>query len=66
MLLVPEGALVLNASATAALSLVDGNRTVDEIVALLVSTFDVSGEQARDDVNALFERLSERRLIVLS
>jgi pyrroloquinoline quinone biosynthesis protein D len=66
MLLVPEGALVLNASAAAALSLVDGTRTVDEIVAELVSQFDVSDEQARADVNDLFGRLAERRLLVMS
>jgi pyrroloquinoline quinone biosynthesis protein D len=66
MLLVPEGALVLNASAAAALSLVDGTRSIDEIVAELVSQFDVAAEQAREDVNALFERLAERRLLVLS
>ena len=64
MLLVPEGALVLNAAATAALSLVDGTRTMDDIVAALVGQFDVAPEQARSDVEALFERLSERRLLV--
>ena len=66
MLLVPEGALVLNAPAAAALSLVDGERTVDEIVAELVARFDVTQEQVREDVNALFERLSQRRLLVES
>lgn len=64
MLLVPEGALVLNAAATAALSLVDGTRTVDDIVAALVAQFDVTPEEARADVESLFERLSERRLLV--
>jgi coenzyme PQQ biosynthesis protein PqqD len=64
MLLVPEGALVLNAAAAATLSLVDGTRTVDDIVAALVAQFDVAPEQARADVEALFERLTERRLLV--
>jgi coenzyme PQQ biosynthesis protein PqqD len=64
MLLVPEGALVLNAAAAATLSLVDGTRTVDDIVAALVAQFDVTPEQARADVEALFERLCERRLLV--
>lgn len=64
MLLIPEGALVLNAAATAALALVDGRRTVDEIVAQLVSRFEVSNDEARADVGALFERLAERRLVV--
>lgn len=66
MLLVPEGALVLNAPAAAALALVDGARTVDEIVTELVGQFDVTHEQARAGVDALFERLSERRLLVQS
>lgn len=66
MLLVPEGALVLNAPAAAALSLVDGARTVDEIVGGLVARYDVTQEQARADVDALFERLEERRLLVTS
>jgi coenzyme PQQ biosynthesis protein PqqD len=64
MLLVPEGALALNAAAAATLSLVDGTRTVDDIVAALVAQFDVTPEQARADVEALFERLCERRLLV--
>lgn len=64
MLLVPEGALVLNGPAAAALSLIDGRRSIDEIVAALVAQFAVSEEQARADVGALFERLSERRLLV--
>lgn len=63
MLLVPEGALVLNAPAAAALSLVDGARTVGEIADELVKRFDVTDEQARADVGALFERLFERRLV---
>lgn len=63
MLLVPEGALVLNPAAIAALSLVDGVRTVDDIVAQLVLQFAVGSEQARSDVAELFERLAERRLL---
>lgn len=66
MLLVPEGALVLNAPAAAALSLVNGRRTVDEIVLELVGQFAVTEQQAREDVGALFGRLSERRLLVTS
>ncbi len=66
MLLVPEGALVLNSAAAAALSLVDGNRTVDDIVAELVSQFAVTEDEARTDVGALFDRLSERRLLLIS
>lgn len=66
MLLIPEGALMLNPSATAALALVDGRRTVDDIVTQLVLEFDVPGEQARAEVGALFDRLVERRLVSLT
>lgn len=63
MLLVPEGALMLNAPAAAALELVDGERTFAEIVAGVEQKFDVNSEQAYDDVRALFDRLAQRRLI---
>jgi pyrroloquinoline quinone biosynthesis protein D len=66
MLLVPEGAVKLNASAAAALALVNGERTLDEIVGEICARFDVSDTQARDDVMALFERLRLRRMLVLT
>ncbi len=60
MLLVPEGALMLNASAAAALELVDGQRTFDDIVAAVVERFDVAAETARAELDELFARLAER------
>ena len=60
MLLVPEGALMLNASAAAALELVDGRRTFDDIVAAVVERFDVAAETARAELDELFARLAER------
>jgi coenzyme PQQ biosynthesis protein PqqD len=66
MLLVPEGAFMLNGAAAAALDLVDGRRTLDEIVERIVARYDVSAEQARSDVADLFDRLCERRLLVTS
>ena len=63
MLLVPEGALMLNSPAAAALELIDGERTIEEIVAAVVERFDVAPEQARDDLGALFDRLAERGFI---
>jgi pyrroloquinoline quinone biosynthesis protein D len=66
MLLVPEGAVKLNASAAAALALVNGERTLDEIVSELCARFDVPANTARDDVTALFERLRLRRMLVLA
>jgi pyrroloquinoline quinone biosynthesis protein D len=60
MLLVPEGALVLNPVATVALELVDGTRSLAQIVETVVDRFDVTPERACEDVQTLFERLSER------
>ena len=66
MLLVPEGALVLNASAAATLDLVDGNRSIAEIAAAIVERFDVEEQRAREDVRELLERLVDRRLVETS
>ncbi|HEY6450925.1 MAG TPA: PqqD family peptide modification chaperone [Candidatus Cybelea sp.] len=60
MLLVPEGALVLNPPAAVALTLVDGNRTLEEIVDTVVERFEVAPQRARDELNGLFERLAQR------
>jgi coenzyme PQQ biosynthesis protein PqqD len=60
MLLVPEGALVLNRVASVALELVDGERTLGEIVDAIVEQFEVEPDRARDDLSALFDRLNER------
>ncbi|MBV8344668.1 MAG: pyrroloquinoline quinone biosynthesis peptide chaperone PqqD [Candidatus Eremiobacteraeota bacterium] len=65
MLLVPEGALALNAPAAVALELVDGERSVDEIVAAVISRFDVTLERAHADVHELFERLEVRGFLLL-
>ena len=66
MLLVPEGALVLNRSAAVALELVDGKRSLDEIVAAVVERFDVSSRRAKADLAELFERLKGRGFVVFS
>jgi len=63
MLLIPEGALVLNASAAAALELVDGTRPLGEIVAAVAERFDVSTDRASEDILELFERLEQRGLV---
>lgn len=63
MLLIPEGALLLNASAYAALDLIDGRRTMSEIVRGVVDRFEVSEETAFAEIGALFERLAERHFI---
>ena len=63
MLLVPEGALMLNSVAIAALELVDGTRTFSHIVEAIVERFDVTREQADRDLSDLFGRLQERGFI---
>jgi pyrroloquinoline quinone biosynthesis protein D len=63
MLLVPEGALVLNPTAAAALDLIDGQRTVADIIACLVQTFEIGEDDARADVGSLFDRLVERQTL---
>lgn len=63
MLLVPEGALVLNQVAAAALELVDGTRSFAEIVEVVVDRFDVEPERAREDVATLLERLAVRGFV---
>ncbi len=60
MLLVPEGALVLNRPAAVALGLVDGERTLAEIVDAVIEGFEVTPQRARDEVDGLFERLAQR------
>jgi pyrroloquinoline quinone biosynthesis protein D len=63
MLLIPEGALVLNDSAAAALELVDGRRPLAEIIAAVAERFDVSAGLAGEDILDLFERLEQRGLV---
>jgi|GEM_PF-1217939 pyrroloquinoline quinone biosynthesis protein D len=65
MLLVPEGALVLNRSAAAALALVDGKRRMGEIVAAIVDRFDVTPQRAKTDLHELFDRLGRRGFIII-
>jgi coenzyme PQQ biosynthesis protein PqqD len=65
MLLVPEGVVRLNVAAAAALALVDGRRTVGEIVAALEGQrFDATTARIDEDVRALFERLRARRFLL--
>jgi pyrroloquinoline quinone biosynthesis protein D len=63
ILLIPEGALVLNASAAAALELVDGTRQLARIVAEVAERFDVSADRACEDLFELFDRLEQRGLV---
>jgi pyrroloquinoline quinone biosynthesis protein D len=62
VLLVPEGAVRLNATAAAVLELCDGERSVEEIVGTLSARYE--GSHLGDDVQALVDGLSRRGLVV--
>ncbi len=62
LLLVPEGALALNATAAAVLALCDGGRSVAGIVAELEARY--PGASLRNDVLELLERVAERGFLV--
>ncbi|MCV2489252.1 pyrroloquinoline quinone biosynthesis peptide chaperone PqqD [Geodermatophilus sp. YIM 151500] len=62
VLLTPESVTVLNGTAAAVLELCDGERTVADIVTVLLGRYDrVDGE----DVRCLLDRLTARRWVEL-
>lgn len=61
VLLVPEGALMLNRTAAEVLELCTGERTVAEIVAALQEKY--PGAPVAEDVQELLGRIAERGLI---
>ena len=62
VLLFPEGALVLNDTALEVLGLVEGERTLDDIAAVLSERYD--GADVKDDVSELLDGIGERGLVV--
>jgi len=60
VLLVPEGVLVLNATASAILALCDGQRSVSAIIAELSTQYNRAVEQ---DVLIFLNRLISKRLL---
>ena len=62
LLLVPEGAVRLNPTAAAVLELCDGERSLDEIVAVLSARYE--GADVGDDVRELVDGMAERGLLV--
>ena len=62
LLLIPEGAVKLNATAADVLELCDGERSVDEIIGSLSARYE--GSDLRDDVQRLVDGLSQRGLVV--
>jgi pyrroloquinoline quinone biosynthesis protein D len=62
VLLFPEGALVLNDTALEVLELCDGERTLDDIAAVLGERYE--GADVREDVSELLDEIGERGLVV--
>ncbi|MEO8690582.1 MAG: pyrroloquinoline quinone biosynthesis peptide chaperone PqqD [Solirubrobacteraceae bacterium] len=62
LLLIPEGAVRLNATAAGVLELCDGERTVEAIAAALSERY--SGADVAEDVRELLAGMAERGLVV--
>ena len=62
LLLVPEGAVRLNETATQVLELCDGQRSLEEIAATLSQRY--PGADVADDVRELLSGMGERGLVV--
>jgi pyrroloquinoline quinone biosynthesis protein D len=62
MLLIPEGAVRLNATAAQVLELVDGERSVDDIAAALSERY--GGADVADDVRELLGGMAQKGLVV--
>ena len=62
LLLVPEGAVRLNPTAAEVLELCDGERSTDEIVAVLTARYD--GADVGEDVRELVESLAQRGVLI--
>jgi coenzyme PQQ biosynthesis protein PqqD len=62
LLLVPEGAVRLNATAAAVLELCDGERSVNDIAAALSERY--AGADVSDDVAELLGGMRDRGLVI--
>ena len=62
MLLIPEGAVLLNPTAAEVLALCDGERSLDDIASALSERYD--GADVHDDVRELVDALAEKGLVV--
>jgi pyrroloquinoline quinone biosynthesis protein D len=62
VLLVPEGAVRLNATAAEVLELCDGERSLDDIVGALAARYDSA--DLGDDVRGLVAAMAEKGLVV--
>jgi pyrroloquinoline quinone biosynthesis protein D len=62
LLLVPEGAVRLNATAAEVLELCDGERSLDDVVGALSARYD--GADVGEDVRGLVRAMAEKGLVV--
>lgn len=62
VLLVPEGVVKLNPTAAEVLELCDGERSLEDIVAVLSARY--RGVDLRDDVRGLVDGMAQRGLLV--
>ena len=62
LLLIPEGAVRLNATAAEVLELCDGERLLDDIVGALSTRYE--GADLRDDVRGLIDAMAQKGLVV--
>jgi pyrroloquinoline quinone biosynthesis protein D len=62
LLLIPEGAVRLNATAAEVLELCDGQRSLDEIAGALSARY--GGADLRADVQELVDAMAQRGLVV--
>ena len=62
LLLIPEGAVRLNATAAAVLELCDGERSVEDIAAALSERY--GGADVADDVRELLAGIAQKGLVV--
>jgi pyrroloquinoline quinone biosynthesis protein D len=62
LLLIPEGAVRLNATAVQVLELCDGERSVDDIAAALSERY--GGADVSGDVRELLDGMAQRGLVV--
>ncbi|MGI8716140.1 MAG: pyrroloquinoline quinone biosynthesis peptide chaperone PqqD [Solirubrobacteraceae bacterium] len=62
VLLVPEGAVRLNASGAEVLELCDGQRSLDEIIGVLAARY--AGSDLREDVRGLIDAMAQKGLVL--
>jgi pyrroloquinoline quinone biosynthesis protein D len=62
LLLVPEGAVRLNATGAEVLELCDGERSLDEIVGLLAARYE--GSDLSNDVRGLIDAMAQKGLVI--